>query len=192
MLSTIKKFALTSVCLLALVACKAEEKVVIQEKAPEPPKIAVINIEQILQQSTQTQKAIDQIAKVQEATQKNLTAIENKLKTYRFKQNSAYILHQATVRMQGEFDEAKNTINQLLFTSLQGIIAEENKNYDLIIEASGVLYTDPTKPTTIDITSMVKSRYEQSSIAYPALPKLVTNPQLPADEPLAKELRGKY
>ncbi len=189
--STLKKFTLTCICLLSLVACNKEEKAVVEE-APKIEKIAVINIEQILQQSSQTQKAIEQISRVQEATQKNLTAIENKLKSYRFKQNSAYILHQATVRMQGEFDETKNTINQLLFTSLQGIIAEENKNYDLIIESSGVLYTNPTIPVTIDITNMVKARYEQSVIAYPEPPTINLNPKLPADEPLAKELRGKY
>ncbi len=192
MVSRLKKLTLTCICLLALVGCSSEEKAVVEEKTAEMPKIAVINIEQILQQSAQTQLAINQIARVQDATQKNLTAIEDKLKTYRFKQNSAYLLHMATERLQKEFDETKNVINQLLFTSLQGIIAEENKNYDLIIEASGVLFSSPDMPLTIDITSMIRTRYEQSIIAYPEPPVFVPNPQLPPDEPLAKELRGKY
>lgn len=182
MFRSLKMLASVLVCVFVLSACNPSQT----------QKVAMVNIESILQSEPHAKEAIIQINKAKEIYQYNLTTIEKKLATYKNKEQGKAYLTEIAKQLQVQLNNSKILVNQALTNTLVKVLNENAKDYDLIINTSGIIYVKPAEEgkegekgkkskMPQDITNKIQNLYNKETVNYPNLPTRIENPNLPAD-----------
>lgn len=158
-------FILFSLCLM-LTACEKGQST------------AVVDVDHVLISSPHAGKAEAEFAKAQEIYQSNLNVIEKKLATYKDKAQAKAWLFEAARQVQGQLDNFHMALLQATGETIRKeIVVLMGTKYDLVLSKNTIL----ANQAALDITAEVQQRYNAATVDWPALPKHVDNPNLPAD-----------
>ena len=152
-------------------------------------KTAMIDVQAILSSGPHAQVAAEQIKQAQAIYQNNLNTIEAKLKEYQNKEQARAYLVEAARQLQTQLNNSQLLVTQSLLNALNTVLDGQKQVYDLIVKKDGIIYVkeessdsnDKLKALPEDITTKVQVLYDQTDVTYPPLPKLVEEPNLPAD-----------
>lgn len=142
------------------------------------PRLGVVDMTRIIQDSGPGRLALSQSAKAQEILQTNLNAIQAKVATYPDKQQAKEILAGAHADLQQRLQKEQSAISAQVTQQLRKVIRDYQAEHklDLIVSKDAVLEYG----TAVDITPAVLAMFEAGNLALPPLPKLDPNPALPA------------
>lgn len=139
-------------------------------------KIGVVDLNQIMTQSTQAKNAQQEALEVQKIYQYNLSVIEKKLATYEDKAKAKNYLKQAATQLQQQLQVSHAGINQALAEKLSEVIEEQTKNYSIVMNKNTVWISGKEE---VDITETIMTEFDNATINYPPRPQKVDNPKLP-------------
>ncbi len=145
---------------------------------------AMIDVNTIIGNGPHAQAAAKQLQDAQEIYQYNLNIIKNKLSEYKNKEQAHAYLMEAARQLQVQMNNSKLLVTQALLNALNTVVAGQKKDYDLIIKKDGIIYVNEGndfKAMPEDITTKSQALYNNTTVTFPALPKIVENPELPAD-----------
>lgn len=153
------------------------------------PRLGVVDMPSIIQDSGPGRLALSQSAKAQEILQANLNAIQTKVAAYPDKQQAKEILAGAHADLQQRLQKEQAAISAQVMEQLRKVIREYQgeRKLDLIVSKEVVLEYG----TAVDITPAVLTRFEVVNLALPPLPNLEPNPVLPAPKAVATSAAAK-
>lgn len=139
-------------------------------------KIGVVDLNQIMSQSTQAKNAQQEVIEVQKIYQYNLGVIEKKLARYEDKAKAQNYLKQAAAQLQQQLQASHAGINQALAEKLSEVIEEQTKDYSIVMNKNAVWISGKDE---VDITETIMKEFDNATINYPPRPLRVDNPTLP-------------
>ncbi len=146
-------------------------------------KTAMVDVNAIIKSGMHAQAAAKHMKDSQEIYQYNLNIIEKILSQYKNKAQARAYLIEAARQLQTQLNNSKLMTTQALLNALNVVLAEQKKEYDLIIKKDGIIYrkSGDVKGLPEDITMKVQALYTNTAVTFPQLPRVVQNPNLPAD-----------
>ncbi len=156
----------------------------IDQNKEEVSKLAMLDVNTIIGNGNHAQDAAKHMKDAQEIYQHNLTVIEKKLSEYKNKDQARAYLIEAARQLQTQLNNSKLLATQSLLNALNTVLDEQKKVYDLIVKKDGIIYVNDGqnfKAMPEDITTKAQALYNKTAVTFPPLPKVITEPNLPAD-----------
>lgn len=146
-------------------------------------KLAVVDVNKVLQQSPHAKQAQAEAAKAQEIYQYNLNVIEKVLAGYKDKKQAEGYLMEAARQLQEQLNASRAAVSGAMGTALQQEIANNSADYDMVLPKGNVLHVKDA----LDISGTVQTAFDKATVTWPPLPQRIDNPNLPADNKAEKK-----
>ncbi len=144
--------------------------------------VAIVDIQKVFADSENGRKSKEYAATVQQVLQQNLNVIQEKVQSYPDKKQVEEILQAALQQLQADLKRHHDDITRNSLTSMHTVIKEyqAEAKFDIILNKANVIeHSD-----AVNITPEIITRFDKLQILFPALPKVVTDPVLPAPRAL--------
>lgn len=140
-------------------------------------KIAVVDVNLVLNSSPHAKSAQAEIAKAQEIYQHNLNVIRDILAKYNNKeQGKAYFL-EAGRQLQKQMVASRTAVEQAMARTLNQVVGAVAGEFDIVLPKSLAIKV----ADFLDISALAQESFDKADITWPPLPQTIDNPKLPPD-----------